>query len=306
MSSALGPAVISTLKTSDYDVCIEAWCHYLWQNIHSETELSNIEAEKWGVPHLVGSRVAWIENMLGEPWLRIVEDRSARLIPPFSRSGWLSLEICVENVDTLYSELKNSPFEIIGKPADLDVSPDIRAMQVLGPANEVLYLTQIKACVPGFDLPFARCPVDRLFIPILLTHNRDSALATYTEFSDTQGVLFETKITVLNQALGLPFNQRHPVATLQLSGKNLIEIDELEGLKAKNKACQTMSSGIISISFALRDFDELTSSAESYLIPAGPFAGKRANVLVGFSGECIELIEWDVSMDEEPVLNQSA
>jgi hypothetical protein len=41
-------------------------------------------------------------------------------------------------------------FQVIGEQVNLDVSDNIRAMQVIGPAGEALYLTQVKAEVPTF------------------------------------------------------------------------------------------------------------------------------------------------------------
>ena len=42
----------------------------------------------------------------------------------------------------------NSPFKIIGPPADLELVPQIRAMQVVGLAQEVFYLTMFKEDIP--------------------------------------------------------------------------------------------------------------------------------------------------------------
>lgn len=44
-------------------------------------------------------------------------------------------------------------------------------MQVRGPSGEVLYLTEVKAEIPGFDLPFAGSFVDYPFIVILGGHS---------------------------------------------------------------------------------------------------------------------------------------
>ena len=299
MTSALGPALISTLNTHDYEECLSAYCKHLQQRVHLETQLSAIEAESWGAPHLRGNRVAWLENELGEPWLRIIEDLSAKSLDPFSRYGWFSLEICVEDVDAIHRNLRNSSFKIIGPPADLDVSPDIRAMQVMGPSNEILYLTQIKASVSGFDLPFARCSVDRLFIPVLLAENRERALNTYTAFPLTTAMSFETKITVLNRYYEFPAQKRYPVATIQLSGKNLIEIDEVIGLESMTGATQLQNEGITIMTFALRDFYELTDPSERYKILSGPYVGKSAILIRGSSNENIELMESDYKIEQE-------
>jgi hypothetical protein len=297
MVPALGPIIISTLTTSDSESCVAAWCQYLEHAIHCELKLSYVEALKWGCPELVGTRVTWLENNLGEPWLRIIEDPLALPMAPFQRTGWLSLEVCVGDVDALYLALKDSPFNIIGKPADLDISPNIRAMQVVGPAGEVLYLTQVKAAVRGFDLPVARCPVDRLFIPILLTKNRQEALATYEKFHGTKGLLFDTKITVVNRAWSLPLDQSHPVATVQLNGKNLIEIDQLPALPPELKSNSAMRSGISMISFALQNLAEWNDETTIYSPPNGPFAGIRSSFIKGATGEWVELMDWQSLAD---------
>ena len=75
-------------------------------------------------------------------------DLSISLINPTTLhlkvSGWNAAELIVEDVDGLAVQLENSPFKIIGSPADLSFTKNIRAMQVMGPANEILYLTQFK------------------------------------------------------------------------------------------------------------------------------------------------------------------
>ena len=113
--------------------------------------------------------MAWLANELDEPWLRLIEIKGIRNCRPVP-AQWMDVAgdqrfMMWMPCDPGWTE---SPFQIIGEPANLDVSDDIRAMQVIGPAGEVLYLTEIKAVVPPFELPFARCTVDRLFIPVLL------------------------------------------------------------------------------------------------------------------------------------------
>lgn len=292
-ASVLGPTLAATLSTDRLDACIAAWCGSLQQRVHSEYRLDSDQANLWSAPALEGARVVWLQNQLREPWLQLIETEHAALLEPFQRSGWLALEICVANVDALHLELAKSPFRIIGEPADLDVSPNIRAMQVLGPAGEVLYLTEIKAAVPGFELPSARCAVDKLFIPVLLAADRDAALDTYEQFPGPRGIKFETKITVLNRARGYPVAQRHPVATRQLRGNSLIEIDQLAGLQPPTRDTHALPPGISLLSFALTDMAALPADSSIYTIAAGPFAGRRAALLRGNGGELLQLIETD-------------
>ncbi len=289
--SVLGPTLTATLTTNSGAACVNAWCDHLQQRVHCEYPLSAEQAQQWKKPALEGASVTWLENQLGEPWLRIIEVAEAQPLAPFQHSGWLALEICVADVDALHLAIMESPFSILGEPAELDVSPSIRAMQVVGPAGEVLYLTQIKAPVPGFDLPTARCPVDKLFIPVLLVADRDSALRTYEQFPGTSGTRFETKITVINRAHGLPIEHRHPVATLQLHGNNLIEIDQLAGLQPPATNDAHLPPGISMLSFAISNLDTLPEGSDVYRIDAGPFSGRQASLLRGNGGELIELIE---------------
>ena len=290
-SSALGPCLAATITTDRVDACIEAWCQYLHHTIASEQALSPGQAEQWGRPALAGSRTVWLKNAAGEAWLRFIQDNTAAPVEPFRHTGWLSLEINVQDVEALHQDLLDSPFTIIGPPATLDVSADISAMQVVGPAGEVLYLTEIKKAVPGFDLPLARSAVDKLFIPVLLVSDRDAALATYEQFPNTEGNCFETKITVLNRAHELAVDTRHPVATIQLSGSNLIEVDELPGLMPAPIANCGLPTGISMISFAVAGGCLTGDLLDTYTSPDEPFTGKRARLVKGSGGELIEIIE---------------
>ena len=287
-TSSLGPVLSATLVTPSLDHSIGAYCDFLHHHVQSRGVVSEAMARQWGQTALAGAPVAWLANELDEAWLRLIEIPASETVDPFRHSGWMSLEINVDDVDTLRSGMDESPFEIIGEPANLDVSDNIRAMQVIGPAGEVLYLTEVKAEVPPFELPFARCTVDRLFIPVLLASNRDQALEVYEQFPDTSGVKFETKITVINRARKIDIDRRHPVATLQLRGSNLIEIDQLDGLVPRPTNYGALPTGIAMITFEVMNIPD---TIDSFSLFDGPFAGRRAALLQGAAGELIELIE---------------
>lgn len=240
----LGPANAATVIVRDLDHSIAAYGQHLDLKTTNERLLSSSEASQLGWDSLSGARMVWLANALDEPWLRLVESPAASASKPFTRYGWLSLEIAVQDVDALGERLQNSPFEIIGPPADLAMSDAIRAMQVVGPDGEVLYLTQIKRPVEGFELPRARCPVDRLFIPVMMCPDRDRALAHYSKLSGNSGLRFETRIGVINDAKGLEENHEHALATLQLRGNTLIEIDQVEGLAPATAGQSSPPSGI--------------------------------------------------------------
>lgn len=267
----LGPALSATIVTRDLDHSIAAYTQHLDQRVLCEGPLDADEADVLGWPGLAGNRTAWLGNALGEPWLRLLESPQATAQKPFTHYGWLSLEIAVADCDALGERLANSPFDIIGQPADLAMSDAIRAMQVVGPSGEVLYLTQVKRPVPPFELPMARCSVDRLFIPVMLCPDRSAARNHYEQLSGNAGMEFDTLVTVINRALGLPMDTQHPVAVLQLAGDTLIEMDQVPGLEPAPFSQTQPPSGIAFIHF------------QHDGPPLGP--------LTGAAGERIELIQ---------------
>lgn len=245
----LGPAQAATLVVADLDQCTAIYAEHLQLAPQDETALTDADALELGWPDLAGSRSAWLANALGEPWLRFIEHRGAAVSRPFECYGWLSLEIAVQDVDALGAALVDGPFEIIGPPADLAMSDAIRAMQVAGPSGEVLYLTEVKRPVPPFELPMARCPVDRLFIPVMTTPDREASLAHYATLSGNEGLRFDTRITVISAARGFDRDHQHPVATLQLAGNTLIEIDQVDGLQPAPFGAPSPPTGIALIHF---------------------------------------------------------
>ena len=280
---ALGPTRYATLTTRNLDSHVHAWTHWLEQEMVFEGLVTPGQAELWDQPNTEGLKVCWLANNLGEPWLQIVEDPEAAYIDPFKYAGWLSLEINVQNVDALAEQLRESPFKIIGEPANLDVSKDIRAMQVVGPAGELLYLTEIKREIPGFDIPLARCRIDRLFIPVMLARNYQDSAATFLEQGAISEVQFETRITVVNQALGLPNETRHPISTIQLHGKNIIEIDAIPNIPVWEEDQERC--GIKEIAFAIQQ------GIESITLDSGPFMNYTAKQITGGNREKIILLK---------------
>jgi hypothetical protein len=289
--SAIGPSLSATLVTDRLDTCVAAWAGFLDHRPGTEAPLPDSTARRWAAPRLSGARSVWLHNALDEPWLRLVEDEAAAPRPPFRDPGWQALEIAVAGVDDLALRLADSPFTCLGEPANLDVSDAIRAMQVLGPAGEVLYLTEVRDAVPGFELPRARCPVDRLFIPVLLAPDRVAASARYGALGAPAALTFDTRIGVLNRARGLAADTRHPVATLQLAGANLIEIDEVHGLP---RPAAELPPGIASVAFAAPS-RAVPAGADGYLGQGvdddAPYAGRTAHSFRGAAGEHFELIE---------------
>jgi hypothetical protein len=273
-----GPVICCVLITADLNACVDAYCDWLFQTVTSRFTLDGASARAIGYPELAGTTAASLANRRGREWLLMLEASSATPRNPLSTHGWLAQEILVEDVDSLVKSLADSPFTVLRPPADLDVSDRIRASQVRGPAGEILYLTQVKGPVPPFELPHCEAAVDHLFIPVLSTPDRDASLGDYAALGANEGMRFDTRISVVNQELGLPLEQRHPVATLQLRGPALIEIDHIT---AATPAPAALCLGTACIVFE----SELNSGADAICPTRGPFAGLTLQTHRGSAGE---------------------
>ena len=225
----MGRVVASVVVTPDLALLTRAYEGWLSLEIAAAQALAGDTAAALGLPQLADAPAALLANQHGRSWLLAVEQPAAPSRSALSTWGWMAQEILVSDVDGLAAGLQDSPFSLLRPPADLDVSDAIRACQVQGPAGEILYLTQVSGAVPPFELPTSSAPVDHLFIPVLSTPDRQASLKLYADLAGREGMSFDTRISVVNQALGLPLDTRHPVATLQLADNTLIEIDQIEG-----------------------------------------------------------------------------
>lgn len=226
MSDRLG-IVHATLLANDLDATCDAYAGQLGLGIGARAPLAAEDAAVLGLPDLAGAPLAWLANAEGESILRVIEDPRAVVGEPMFRHGWLALEILVGDIDALAAGL-HAPFKVLGPAADLELSDAIRAAQVLGPCGELLYLTQIKADVPPFDLPMTRAWVAAPFIGVAITPDRDASRLAWSALLGAQGWAFDTRITVLNRAYGKPLDGRYPVAVVPMPGQCMVEIDQVD------------------------------------------------------------------------------
>jgi hypothetical protein len=231
--AACGPLCHATLIVDATAPLVSAYAA-LGLVVVAEQRISSAQATAWG--HSVLHDRRCVELGAGSPaqtLLRLIEVPGTPARPTRFSHGWLALEILVRDVDALALALPAGAFDVVGAPADLALTPHIRAMQVVGPAGEMLYLTQVKAPVPPFVLPLsaglpATQPVGALFIAVLSTPSRETVLHNLAALAPLATLRFETKVTVLNRALGRPINTTWPLATAQFAGASLFEIDEVQ------------------------------------------------------------------------------
>jgi hypothetical protein len=231
MNAAAGPLAHATLIVADAAPLAAAYAA-LGLQAQRAAPVSAAQAAAWGRPALAGAGVVWLAAPGSPPLLRLLECPGAAPRPTRFSHGWMALEILVRDVDALAGPALAGGFEIVGAPADLEMSASLRAMQLIGPAGEMLYLTQVKAPVPPFELPLSAelppgCLLGPLFIGVMSVPDRAAALAACAALAPTGTAQFETKVTVLNRAHGRELATRWPLATVALAGRCLLEIDEV-------------------------------------------------------------------------------
>ena len=291
----LGRITTVTITAPDVPAAVAAYQRYLGYRVVDDGALGRDVARAWGRPGLAGARAVVLEPSSGlDTWLRFVEGPSYTDYQPFACVGWNAAELIVEDVDALAAQLRGSPFRVIGPPADLSFTDKIRAMQVVGPAREVLYLTRIRERLAAFDTPEPASFVDRVFIVILGGASLDTLQDYYqAQFGLARATPMPSVVSVLSAAYGLPRDHRHAIAALAVGGQCYIEADEMPPAVAP-RPCEPgqLPPAVAMVTFEVDRLPEPTSALGPAHSTAGlPYSGRRSIACTGAAGELIELVE---------------
>jgi len=285
-----------TMSAHDLSAVERAYHDYLGYKVVERGRVIRALAGVWGAPATAGRAYLLMQPQSGEKvYLRFVQSEPTEGYAPLRTLGWNSTEILVQDVDGLAEKLANSPFRIIGPPRNLSSIESIRAMQVIGPANEVLYLTHIPPGGTGFNLGSARTFVDRVFIVVLGGSDMQAMRDFYANkmklaVTELSGV----RISVLSNAHGLDSAHKHKLAIARLPERFLIEIDEYpKSAVARPRRGGDLLPGMAMVSFDVESLDDLGLALihPPAKIDAAPYNGRRVAVTIGAAGEMIELIE---------------
>jgi len=270
--------------------------HLDYQTVESG-KISSDLASLWDAPAMAGQDFLIMKPASNaEVFLRFVKNPTNTSVAPMTTYGWNATELLVTDPDSLAVRLANSPFTMIGPPADLYPSKDApRAMQVQGPADEVLYLTRIIPAGTRFPLGSADSPVDRVFIVVVGGPSMEKLTAFYGDrlgLPVTEPSAF--KISVLSKANRLPKETTYPLAVAQFTEKFLVELDEYPDVtSARPTSTGALPPGMAMVSFDTDNLDklDLTWRKPPRSIDAFPYNGRRTAVTVGPAGEWLEIIE---------------
>jgi len=268
----LGRILEVTYTVADLDAIEAAYTRWLGYRVLERGTVPGTLASEWEAPAVRARAQLLLGPAMGESVaLRFVEEPLAAGWRALTTYGWNVSEIVVQDVDALAASLAGSPFRIIGAPASLTRFPMIRAMQVIGPAGECLYFTQVGEG-SGLDLARAQAPVGRVFIVVAGGPDVRRMLSAYAGFANEIDPPASTRVKVISQAHGLPDDTLHAHGLVKLAHGSLIELDEYPPRATPREVpVGGLPPGMAVVSF------EVEQSAGSSLLSGG--AGERIRLV---------------------------
>lgn len=286
-----------TLTTPDPAATAQAYCRWLDYVVAGEGSISVDLARLWGHPALAGRRSVLLHaSQSPTTLLRLIEAPALPATPvALPGHGWNAMEVLVRDPYSLVAELQGSPFKLLIPPRPLPFDAAIHAMQVEGPAGELLYLTALPADRTIMGLHAAQSRVDRPFIAILGCADVAAVLAFHAQVLGTETIgAAPTIVKIINDSFGLPDQHRIPLGIVKMARDSLIEVDQLPAA-ARPRPCDVgeLPAGFAVVSFECADLASLEVRwlQAPRALSGLPYRGRRAGLLRGAAGELIELIE---------------
>lgn len=226
----IGPIVTVTILTHDLSKSAAMYISaFGWQEKGSEYLLSADEANRWQATNLIGARVLEVCGINGG--VRFIESTTYQNPLPLRTFGWSALEICVDDVHKYVAQAVEAGFEVLNEAVPLSGTAKplpLIAAQLAGINGEVVYITQILSEVPNFELPDVSKESGSIFICVLgasdLAKSRE---VLESNFEVRRASDREVAIRVINRVYEKSLDSLHRLSSLQLAGRNAIEIDQL-------------------------------------------------------------------------------
>ena len=293
--------VILTFSAPDLGRVEEAYSASLHYEVVDRGQVNGELARAWDAPKMHGRDFILLQPSSEAPYyLRFVQSEPFDGYVPMQTFGWNAAELLVQDPDELARRLRDgdSSFRIVGEPRPLSATSPIRAMQVVGPANEVLYLTRIPPPEPGEEGPVSRSAttfVDRPFIVILSGPDIDRLRNFWrTTFDVKVSEPAMARMTVLNKAMGLDIETTHPLAMARLTPEFSIELDQYPaGARERQQREGELPQAMAIVSIEVESLEDYSEHfvAQPVTMKDFPYEGRRIAYIRGSSDELIELIE---------------
>lgn len=290
----------ATLSVADLARSTDLYCEWLDYSVEEQGELGSDLAASWGAPKAGGRQFAVLRPSSGHDiFIRLVENRIHPDFVALRTYGWAAIEVCVQDVLEANERILKSPFEVIGPPKEIDGLPAIYPMQMKGPDQEIVYLTQIRDDLPAFDLPRAETLIDRLFILVMACSDMKASLAWMAEHIkiDIGRDEMEIVYTMLANAFGLPHEQLHVISTMVHEKDVFLELDQMPPQATARPAYEgELPQGVAIGTFWHPHFDEIDAKCRDLWVTPPTvhdsvvYRGKRAGTLRAPDGTLVEVV----------------
>ena len=226
----IGPIDTVTILTHDLVTSAAMYISaFGWQAKGSEYQLKAEEANRWQATNLTGARTLEVNGINGG--VRFIESSTYQNPQPLRTFGWSALEICVDDVHTYVAQAVEAGFEVLNEAVPLSGTAKplpLIAAQLAGINGEVIYITQILSEVPNFELPDVLKESGSIFICVLGASDLEKSREVLeSNFEVRRASDREVAIRVINRVYEKPLETLHRLSSLQLAGRNAIEIDQM-------------------------------------------------------------------------------
>lgn len=287
----------ATLTVSDLERSVGNYSKYFDYAVVEQGEVPADLAASWDAPASAGQPYVVMQPSSGaDVFVRFIQQPAVEGYKALRSYGWNAIEICVQDVLATNARMENSPFEIIGPPRKIEGLDSIHPMQVKGPDEEIVYLTQINGDLPAFDLPRAASSIDKLFILVIgcsdLTASFDWMVKHCGLAPGRENM--EIVYTMIAKAYDLPMEQLHKISTLIHGRDVFLELDQYpDAAIARPKHEGMLVPGCAIGTLFHPDFSALPGP---WITPPtrreGPiYKGKRVATQKDLDGTLIEIVE---------------
>lgn len=286
---------IATMGAPDLAAFEAAYVDWLGYDVRERGTIDAALAASWALPGMAERRYLTLASAGGDVYVRAVETEAIPGYRPLTTFGWNACEIIVDDVHALAERLKASQFAHLDGPKPLQFMPSIHAMQLVGPAGEVLYLTCETGDRAASILPIPRGAVDRPFILVLAGGDFEKMRHWYqSRFDLRPRPVRAAKVGIVQRAQGLDSEDTMPLTTLGLAEHGfLIELDGYpESCGPRPAAPGLLPPGNAMASF---EIDDMALVADIAIAPPAPrheagYDGRLVCAAIGPAGELVEFV----------------
>ena len=287
----------ATHVVSDVAAAVARYARELDYELVEQGRLTDDLAASWSAAASAGRAFAVMQPASRTPvFLRFIEGDPVPDYRPIRTSGWAAIEICVQDVEIVNQRIMASrDFEIIGPPKPLDGFPTVKPMQVRGPDQETVYLTEIKTDDPASGLPVPASLVDRPFILVLACPDLEATIA-WTK--DVLGLDVTEPVSIrysmIQLAFGLDAEEKTPLCIVRWKGQTFLELDQYPASVTPRSAHPgALPPGVSIVTMMHPDFARLDGHWVSPpVVREGVlYGGRRTGVVKTPEGALLEIIE---------------